>query len=175
MRRLVTGFPVLLDSIIREGTSLPGVPITWGPCSNISPPRALRAAEGSPPLHAMFLHGDTNGEAWVQPGPRSGDTAGFRLGSSSSPVMGPWTSCVPLGASLLPVCTAGSSVTCCLDAQSCLTLCSPRDCSPSAPRSVGFSRQYQNGLPFLSPGDLPDPGTEPVSSVCCDARRILTA
>ena len=30
--------------------------------------------------------------------------------------------------------------------------------------SVGFSRQeYWSGLPFPSPGDLPDPGIEPVS------------
>jgi len=29
---------------------------------------------------------------------------------------------------------------------------------------MGFSRQeYWNGLPFPSPGDLPDPGTEPRS------------
>ena len=29
---------------------------------------------------------------------------------------------------------------------------------------MGFSRQeYQSGLPFLSPGDLPDPGVEPRS------------
>ena len=28
--------------------------------------------------------------------------------------------------------------------------------------SMGFSRQeYQSGLPFPSPGDLPDPGIEP--------------
>ena len=34
-----------------------------------------------------------------------------------------------------------------------------------APLSVGFSRQeYWRGLPFLSPGDLPDPGIETVSS-----------
>ena len=33
-----------------------------------------------------------------------------------------------------------------------------------APLSMGFSRQeYWSGLPFPSPGDLPDPGTEPVS------------
>ena len=33
-----------------------------------------------------------------------------------------------------------------------------------APLFVGFSRQeYWNGLPFPSPGDLPDPGIEPVS------------
>ena len=33
-----------------------------------------------------------------------------------------------------------------------------------APLSMEFSRQeYWSGLPFPSPGDLPDPGTEPVS------------
>ena len=33
-----------------------------------------------------------------------------------------------------------------------------------APLSVGFSRQeYWSGLPFPSPGDLPDPGIEPGS------------
>ena len=35
-----------------------------------------------------------------------------------------------------------------------------------APQSMGFSRQeHWNGLPFPSPGDLPDPGTEPESPV----------
>ena len=34
-----------------------------------------------------------------------------------------------------------------------------------APPSMGFSRQeYWSGLPFPSPGDLPDPGIEPGSS-----------
>ena len=33
-----------------------------------------------------------------------------------------------------------------------------------APLSMGFFRQeYWSGLPFSSPGDLPDPGTEPTS------------
>ena len=32
------------------------------------------------------------------------------------------------------------------------------------PQSMGFSRQeYWSGLPFPSPGDLPDPGIEPGS------------
>ena len=45
-------------------------------------------------------------------------------------------------------------------AQSCPTLCDPVDCS--LPGSMGFSRQeYWSGLPFPSPGDLPDPGIEP--------------
>ena len=34
-----------------------------------------------------------------------------------------------------------------------------------APHSMGFSRQeYWSGLPFPSPGDLPNPGIEPESS-----------
>ena len=35
-----------------------------------------------------------------------------------------------------------------------------------APLSMGFSRQeYWSGLPFLPPGDFPDPGIEPMSPV----------
>ena len=35
-----------------------------------------------------------------------------------------------------------------------------------APPSLGFSRQeYWSGLPFPSPGDLPNPGIEPRSPV----------
>ena len=38
----------------------------------------------------------------------------------------------------------------------------PRILAHQAPLSVGFPRQeYWSGLPFPSPGDLPDPGTEP--------------
>jgi len=33
-----------------------------------------------------------------------------------------------------------------------------------APQSMGFPRQeYQSELPFPSPGNLPDPGTDPAS------------
>ena len=46
--------------------------------------------------------------------------------------------------------------------QSCPTLCDPMDYSLSGSLSIGFSRQeYWNGLPFPSPGGLPDPGIEP--------------
>ena len=39
------------------------------------------------------------------------------------------------------------------------------DYSRQAPLSMGFSRQeHWSGLPFPSPGDLLDPGTEPKSS-----------
>ena len=49
-------------------------------------------------------------------------------------------------------------------AQSCLTLCDLWTVAHQAPPSMGFSRQeYWSGLPFPSPGDLPDPGIEPRS------------
>ena len=44
------------------------------------------------------------------------------------------------------------------------TLCDPVDVAHQAPLSKGFSRQeYWSGLPCPSPGDLSDPGMEPVS------------
>ena len=49
-------------------------------------------------------------------------------------------------------------------AQSCPTLCNPRDCRLPGSPSMGFSRQeYWSWLPFPSPGDLPNPGIEPRS------------
>ena len=50
-----------------------------------------------------------------------------------------------------------------LVAQSYLTLCDPMDyIAHQASLSMGFSRQeYWSGFPFCSPGDLPNPGTEP--------------
>ena len=44
-----------------------------------------------------------------------------------------------------------------------------------APLSVGFPRQeYWSGLPFPSPGDLPDPGIKPrLSCISCIGRQIL--
>ena len=53
---------------------------------------------------------------------------------------------------------------CCLVTQSCLIHWDPKDCRQQAPLSMGFSRQeYWSGLPFSSPGDLPNPGIEPKS------------
>ena len=58
----------------------------------------------------------------------------------------------------------------CLVAQSCPTLCDPKDCSRPIPHSSrllcpwGFSRQeYWSGLPCPPPGDLPNAGMEPSS------------
>ena len=48
--------------------------------------------------------------------------------------------------------------------QSCPTLCDPWTVAHQAPLSTGFARQeYWSGLPFPSPGDLPDSGIEPRS------------
>ena len=53
---------------------------------------------------------------------------------------------------------------CLFVAQLCLTLCSPMKHSPQAPLFMGFSRQEcWSGLPFPSPGDLPNPEIEPGS------------
>ena len=49
-------------------------------------------------------------------------------------------------------------------AQLCPTLCNRCTVAYQAPLSMGFSRQeYWSGLPFPSPGDLPDPGIKPWS------------
>ena len=52
---------------------------------------------------------------------------------------------------------------CLLSCFGCLKLfVVPRTVVSQAPLSMGFSRQeYCSGLPFPSPGDLPDPGIEP--------------
>ena len=48
--------------------------------------------------------------------------------------------------------------------KSCPTLATPRTVACQAPLPLAFSRQeHWNGLPFLSPKDLPDPGIEPGS------------
>ena len=51
-----------------------------------------------------------------------------------------------------------------LVALSCPTLCEPMDCSKPGSSVAGVSRQeYSSGLPFPSPGDLPNSGIEPRS------------
>ena len=48
--------------------------------------------------------------------------------------------------------------------KSCPTLATQWTVARQAPQSMEFSRQgYWSGLPFLSPGDLPNPGIEPRS------------
>ena len=53
-----------------------------------------------------------------------------------------------------------------LVAQSCLSFVIPWTVACEAPLSMGFSRQeYKSGLPFPSPGDLPDPKIKLVSYI----------
>ena len=43
-----------------------------------------------------------------------------------------------------------------------------------APLSLGFSKQeYWSGLPCPPPGDLPDPGIQPMSHVSCIGKWVL--
>ena len=61
-----------------------------------------------------------------------------------------------------------SNVHACSVTQSCPTLCdsTPWTVALQAPLYMGFSRQeYWSGLPFPTPGDLPDPGIKPMSLV----------
>jgi len=61
-----------------------------------------------------------------------------------------------------------------LVAKSCPTLVTPWSIAYQAPLSIGFSRrEHWSGLPFPSPGHLPDPDTEPMSPVL-QAVSLLT-
>ena len=62
---------------------------------------------------------------------------------------------------LFPLCGGGGGG---LVAKSCPTLAIPWTIACQAPLFMGFSSQeYWSGLPFPSPGHLPDPGIEPGS------------
>ena len=62
----------------------------------------------------------------------------------------------------------------CVITQSCVTVSDPMDCSPPGSSVLEFSRQeYWNGLPFPSPGDLPNPEIEP-GSPALQADSLLT-
>ena len=53
------------------------------------------------------------------------------------------------------------------------SLVTPWTVAHQAPLSMGFPRQeYWSGLPFPSAGDLPNPGTKPVSPALPD--RVFT-
>ena len=54
----------------------------------------------------------------------------------------------------------------CMHAQSCPVLCDPMNYSPpdSSVHEI-FQQEYWSSLPFPPPGDLSDPGTQPMSPV----------
>ena len=63
------------------------------------------------------------------------------------------------------VCVCAQAVVCTLSRSVMSNSLQPHGLLCQAPLSVGFFRQeYSSGLPFPSPGDLPDPGIEPGSS-----------
>ena len=73
-----------------------------------------------------------------------------------------------MGCDTIELCRGGKTLAqqdcCCLVTKSCPTLAIPCAIALQAPLSMGFPRQeYWSGLLFPSPGDLPDPGTEPQS------------
>ena len=58
--------------------------------------------------------------------------------------------------------------------QSCLTLSTLWTVALQAPLSMGFSRQeHCSGSPCPPPGDLPDPGMEPMSLYLLPKAEIL--
>ena len=58
--------------------------------------------------------------------------------------------------------------------KSCLTLATPWTVACQVPPTMGFSRQeYWSGLPFPTPGDLPNPRIEP-RSPALQADSLLT-
>ena len=68
------------------------------------------------------------------------------------------------------------SNTVCVYSQSCSTLCNPMDCSlPGYSVHEILQAKILSGLPFPTPGDLPDPGIEPMSLVSPElAGRFFT-
>ena len=63
----------------------------------------------------------------------------------------------------------------CMQAQLCLTFCNPMDCIPPGSSVHGiFKQEYRNGFPSPPPGNLPDPGIEPVSPASPLAGRFFT-
>ena len=65
---------------------------------------------------------------------------------------------------------------CCLVAESCPTLGTPKTSAHQAPLSMGVSRQkYWSGLPWPPSGDFPDPGTKHESLISpASAGRFFT-
>ena len=90
------------------------------------------------------------GDAWTESWGPGGHGAGFRGDSKVECVNAQSLSCVQLFATSWTV-------------------------AHQAPLLMGFPRQeHWSGLPFPSPGDLPDPGTEPPSSSSPALARVFT-
>ena len=75
------------------------------------------------------------------------------------------TSHSPAATGPLGISNAFLHLTMCLVAQSCPTLCNPIDCSwpGSSVHGISQARILERWVPFPSPGNLLDPGIEPLS------------
>ena len=64
----------------------------------------------------------------------------------------------------MKICSTSLTINIGVSCSAVSTLYDPMDSSTPAPLFVGFSRQeYWSGLPCPPPGDLPNPGIEPMS------------
>ena len=62
------------------------------------------------------------------------------------------------------ICLSSATASVCVSGSVMSDSVTPWTAALQLPLSMGFSRQgYKSGLPFPSPGDLPDPGIKPVS------------
>ena len=62
----------------------------------------------------------------------------------------------------------GNQLAYCVHAQLCPTLRDSTDCKAYLLSMVFSREEYWSGLPFSSPGDLPEPGIEPTSPALAD-------
>ena len=132
---------------------------TWrgrqGALSSTTGGRLVR--RGPQPVHTKTSRRSQLSEprcSQLQNGPRNNLSTGLTEGQSN------FSMCFSRGICLC-MCLLTDGWCICLAAQSCLTLCDPMDCSPPG-SSMGFFRQeYWTGLPFPSPGHLPDPKIKP--------------
>ena len=72
------------------------------------------------------------------------------------------------------ICRCVCVCVCVQSLQLCLTLCDPMDCSPPGSSVHGILQARILGLPFPSPGDLPNPGMEPVSPALAGGFLLLS-
>ena len=120
----------------------------WGKRCRLAQP--LEASSLGPPALMEGLADRPRAAPWLFPGT-------IPLTSPCSPSY----SCLEVKTSSLRPSSRGSLIV----PQSCPTLCSPRDCSPSDSSAHGILQAgTREWLPFPSPGDLPDPGIKPRSS-----------
>ena len=122
--------------------------------------RSKEIGEGNGnPLQCFCLESPRDGEAWWAAihGVTQRRTRLKRLGGSSSSAAVPGPNCLKtsFGKWSLPAGIADRYAV--LSHFRRVRLCNSMDCIPQAPLSMEFSRQEPwSGLPFPSPGDLPD-------------------